>query len=143
MDNLSYEFCNKISDLPRGNWGKISFFGLPSTLKKIENELNSKKNSEYFDYFYTSPATLEVVNKGVNKGNAVLKLSEYLGIDKKNTAAVGDYYNDVDMFKRVEHPVCCGQAPDDIKEICEHVTCHCNNGAVAEFINYIENKYIK
>ena len=75
MDNLSYEFCNKISDLPRGNWGKISFFGLPSTLKKIESELNSKKNSEYFDYFYTSPVTLEVVNKGVNKGNAVLKLS--------------------------------------------------------------------
>ena len=71
------------------------------------------------------------------------KLAEYLGINKKNTAAVGDYYNDVDMFKRVEHPVCCGQAPDDIKEMCEHVTCHCNNGAVAEFINYIENKYIK
>lgn len=143
LDNLSYEFCNKISDLPRGSWGKISFFGLPSTLKKIQKELKNENNSELFDCFYTSPVTLEVVNKGVNKGNAVLKLAEYLGINKKNTAAVGDYYNDVDMFKRVEHPVCCGQAPDDIKEMCEHVTCHCNNGAVAEFINYIENKYIK
>ena len=143
LDKLTYEFCSRISDLPRGNWGKISFFSFPSTLKKIEKELKNERNSEIFDCFFTSPVTLEVVNKGVNKGVAVLKLAEYLGINKENTAAVGDYYNDVDMFKRVEHPVCCGQAPDDIKDICEHVTCHCNDGAVAEFINYIEKKYIK
>lgn len=143
LDGLTYEVCKKISDLPRGNWGKITFFSFPFILKKIEKEIKSDKNKDLFDCFFTSHFTLEIVNKGVNKGNGVSALAEYLEIDKENTAAVGDYYNDVDMFKTVAHPVCCGQAPDDIKDMCEHVTCHCNDGAVAEFINYIEKKYIK
>ena len=90
----------------------------------------------------TSPFTLEVVNKGVNKGSAVLKLSQIIGIDSAKTAAIGDYYNDVDMLKTVSHPACCGQAPDDIKALAEYVTCHCNKGAVADFINYLEKNYI-
>lgn len=143
LDGLTYEVCKKISDLPRGNWGKISFFSFPFILKKIESEIKSEKNKDLFDCFFTSPFTLEIVNKGVNKGNGVSALADYLKINKENTAAVGDYYNDIDMFKRVAHPVCCGQAPDDIKDMCEHVACHCNDGAVAEFINYIEKKYIK
>ena len=49
LDNLSHEFCNSISDLPRGNWGKISFFSFPSILKKIEKELKNEENSQYFD----------------------------------------------------------------------------------------------
>ena len=53
-----------------------------------------------------------------------------------------NYFNDIDMLKTVSHPACCGQAPDDIKEICEYVACHCNNGAVADFINYLEKNYI-
>ena len=28
-------------------------------------------------------------------------------------------------------------SPDDIKSICEHVTCHCNDGAVADLIEYV------
>ena len=56
--------------------------------------------------------------------------------------AIGDYYNDEAMLRSVAHPVCCGQAPDDLKSLCEHITCHCNDGAVNDFINYIEENYI-
>lgn len=143
LDNLDYKLCKRVSDLPRGVWGKVCFFGGLGLIKELKTIFKSEENQELFECFNTSPFTLEVVNKGVNKGTAVLKLAEILNVEKSNTAAVGDYYNDVDMFKRVGHPVCCGQAPDDIKEMCEHVTCHCNNGAVADFINYIETKYIK
>ena len=100
------------------------------------------KNKKIFDCFITSPVTLELSNCGVNKGSAVKKLADILGVDMNNTAAIGDYYNDVEMLKTVSHPACCGQAPDDIKSIVEYVTCHCNKGAVADFINYIEKKYI-
>ncbi len=143
MDDLDCELCKKVSDLPRGIWGKVCFFGMPGLVKKLKAIFKSEENQKLFECFNTSPFTLEIVNKGVNKGTAVIKLAELLNVNKENTAAVGDYYNDVDMLKRVEHPVCCGQAPDDIKEICEYVTCHCNDGAVADFINYIETNYIK
>lgn len=141
LDKLNYKLCKKTDDLPRGGWGKVSFFGTSGLIKKIQNLIKTQYN-DYFDCFLTSPFTLEVVNKGVNKGAGVEKLRSILGISSENTAAIGDYYNDVDMLKTVSHPACCGQAPNDIKEICEYVACHCNNGAVADFINYLEKNYI-
>ena len=143
MDKLDCELYKKIGDLPRGIWGKVSFFGTKALINKVKDIFSNEDNSKVFECFKTSPYTLEVVSKGVNKGNAVLKLAELLNIEKSNTAAIGDYYNDVDMLKRVAHPVCCGQAPDDIKDISEYVACHCNNGAVADFIDYIQTNYIK
>ena len=71
-----------------------------------------------------------------------MRLAEILGIEKENIGAIGDYYNDVPMLKTVSHPACCGQAPSDIKSIVEYVACHCNKGAVADFINYLEKNYI-
>ncbi len=143
IDKLDYELCKKISDLPRGIWGKVSFFGTRSLINKLKDIFSSQENSKFFECFKTSPFTLEVVSKGVNKGAAVVKLAELLNIEESNTAAIGDYYNDVEMLKRVAHPVCCGQAPDDIKAISEYVACHCNDGAVADFIDYIQTNYIK
>lgn len=143
MDKLDCELYEKTSDLPRGVWGKVSFFGTKGLINKLKDIFSNDDNSKLFECFKTSPFTLEVVSKGVNKGAAVLKLAELLNIEKSNTAAIGDYYNDVEMLKRVAHPVCCGQAPDDIKEISEYVTCHCNDGAVADFIDYIKTNYIK
>ena len=143
MDKLDCELYKKISDLPRGVWGKVSFFGTKGLINKLKDVFSNDDNSKLFECFKTSPFTLEVVSKGVNKGAAVLNLAELLNIEKSNTAAIGDYYNDVEMLKRVAHPVCCGQAPDDIKEISEYVACHCNDGAVADFIDYIKTNYIK
>ncbi len=143
LDKLDFQLCKKVSDLPRGVWGKASFFATRNLIFKLEKFFKNETNNKFFECFRTSPFTLEVVNKGVNKGNAVLKLAEILNVNKSNTAAIGDYYNDVDMLERVAHPVCCGQAPEDIKEISEYVTCHCNDGAVADFINYIQTNYIK
>ncbi len=142
LDKLDYKFCKSYNDLPTGMWTKASFFGSPSKVKKIQKLLKSEKYNKYFDCFLTSRFTLEVVKSGVNKGSAVKKLTEHLNLMPQNVAAIGDYYNDVKMLESVAHPVCCGQAPDDIKSICEHVTCHCNDGAVCEFINYIEQNYI-
>lgn len=142
LDKLNYKHCKSFDDLPTGHWTKVSFFGLPGKIQKLQKLLKSEKYSEYFDCFLTSRFTLEVVKAGVNKGSGVKRLVEYIGVKPDNVGAIGDYYNDVKMLQSVAHPVCCGQAPDDIKSICEHVTCHCNDGAVCEFINYIEKNYI-
>ena len=142
MDNLNYKLCKRVEELPKGVWGKVSFFGTRKLLKKIQMLIKTEY-SDYLDCFLTSPFTLEVVKKGVNKGAAVLKLADMLGIKKQNTAAIGDYFNDIDMLKAVTHPAACGQAPDEIKALAEYVACHCNKGAVADFINYLEKNYIR
>ncbi len=142
LDDLKRKLCLKELDLPKGQWGKATIFGLPSVCKKVESILKSDENIKHLDCFFTSPVSLEIVGKGVNKGSAVSKLAEFVSVNPENVAAIGDYYNDVAMLESVAHPVCCGQAPEDIKKLCEYVTCHCNDGAVNEFINYIEKNYI-
>ena len=83
----------------------------------------------------------EISAKGVNKGTAVAALAEILGISEDKIGVIGDYYNDWDMLLSVKHSACPKQAPQDIHEICEFHACHCNEGAVADFLAYIENTY--
>ena len=142
LDKLKRCICKTAGELPYGKWGKATIMAMPSTCKQIVEFLKNEENSKLVDCFYTSPVTVEIVKKGVNKGTAVEKLAEMLGVGKSKVAAIGDYYNDEAMLRTVSHPVCCGQAPDDLKQICEYITCHCNHGAVSDFINYIEKTYI-
>ncbi len=142
IDGLSHTLCKKVSDLPTSNWGKVTLFAFPKKVKKLKAYFENEDNKKIFDCFLTSPFTLEIVNNGVNKGSAVHNLADILNVNRENVFAIGDYYNDLPMLKVVSHPACCGQAPQDIKEICEYTTCHCNNGAVSDFLEYINKNYI-
>lgn len=142
-DNLDNTVCKSFDEVPRGKWGKIIFFGLPHTLKKVLTFFDREDVKSTCNTFRSSLLTVEVVAKDVDKGKGIMRLAEILGIEKENIGAIGDYYNDVPMLKTVSHPACCGQAPGDIKALAEYVTCHCNKGAVADFINYLEENYIK
>ena len=67
----------------------------------------------------------------------MLQLAKHLGISPEKTCAIGDFYNDVPMLQ------CAGisaTVPDayDIKEMVDFVGGRCMEGAVADFIEYIE-----
>lgn len=141
LDKLPCKLCKAQDELPTGQWGKVTFFSSHGVCKKIRDEIKEKYN-DLFEWNFTSPFTLELMEKGVNKGSGVAELVKLININPENVGAIGDYYNDEAMLKSVSHPACCGQAPDDLKELCEYVTCHCNDGAVSDFINYIEKNYI-
>ena len=140
LDSLTHKKVKCISDVPRGSWGKVIFFSLPWMKSKVKDYVMSLSDKS-LTYIDTTKFSFDMVNATTNKGNAVLKLAELLGIDKNNIGAIGDYYNDLDMLKAVNHPACCKQAPEDIHKVCEYIACHCNDGAVADFINYIYKTY--
>ena len=130
----------KIDEVPFSEWGKIIFFCLPNEKKKIRTFVSELIGDEH-KLIDTTSMSFDLVDKNTDKGNAVRVLSELLGIDSENVAAIGDYYNDLDMLKSVKHPACAGQAPEEIRELCEFKACHCNDGAVAELIEYIKKTY--
>lgn len=136
-DNLKHKHYKNIEDVPRKEWGKVVFSGLPHHIKKIKKHFVELNSSE-LTIMSSSVASFELLAANTHKGTAVLKLAEILGIDKSHTAAIGDYFNDYDMLKTVGVPACCGQAPKEMKQISEFVSCHCNKGAVADFIEYFE-----
>lgn len=138
-NKLSHKCVRHISDVPRGEWGKVIFSGLPFLIKKIKNRFETS-GSEDITTMLSSVASFEILAADTHKGTAVLKLAEILGISNDHTGAIGDYFNDYEMLKSVGVPACCGQAPKELKEVSEFVACHCNHGAVADFIEYIKNK---
>lgn len=122
--------------IPKENWYKVAFAGFPTEMKLLEKYIKTM-SSTTDNLMYSSICSFEMVNEDTNKGVAVLKLAEMLGVDKSKTSAIGDYFNDYQMLKRVALPACCGQAPEGIKKISKFVSCHCNEGAVANLIEYI------
>lgn len=140
LDSLTHKKVRSLDEVPTGEWGKVIFFCLP-WMKNIVKQYVSSISDSSLAYIDTTVSSFDMVNSTTHKGNAVLKLAEILGIDENNIGAIGDYYNDLDMLKTVKHPACCKQAPDEIHKVCEYLACHCNDGAVADFINYIYKTY--
>lgn len=91
--------------------------------------------SKYIDCFKSDPRFLEIMPKGVNKGTAVQALCRHYGIGRENVMSLGDYYNDIDMFKASGISVAMANAPEDIKRMVTYVTQADNvNAGVAEAI---------
>ncbi len=83
---------------------------------------------------------IEQMPKGVSKGTALRELRSTLGIKDGGLFGIGDYYNDVAMLKEVDIPAVTEGAPDDLKQMAKYITCSCQDGAVADFINYLANQ---
>ena len=137
-DNLTHKHIRNIEDVPRKDWGKVIFSGIPFHISKVKKHFESMTDPD-LTLMSSSVASFEILAKNTHKGTAVMKLAEILGIDESHVGAIGDYFNDYDMLKTVAVPACCGQAPKELKETAQFVACHCNKGAVADFLEYIES----
>jgi len=84
---------------------------------------------------------LEVFWKNAGKGNAVLKLAEILGIDQKETIAVGDSTNDLTMIQAAGLGLVMENAVDELKAVADTVICN-NDQHSTKYIldNYIKQK---
>ncbi len=141
-DHLDHRFCASFDEVPQEDWCKVIFFGTPVGLKRVM-AFTEQYGQGIIKTFHSSIIGFEIVNATANKGAAVLKLAEMKGIAFDHTAAIGDYYNDADMLRAVGLSAACGQAPREIKELVDYQACHCNQGAVADFIHHIEEIQVK
>lgn len=126
-----------------GKISKILLNGSHDTLVKVQKDI-SKKIDGKLNCFFTSDEYLEFTGIGITKGEAMIELANSLGIDIKETIAVGDSFNDMSMIKTAGLGVAVRNAVDELKKEANYITKNTNDeSAVAEVINrYIfgENK---
>ena len=122
--------------IPQDGWLKIMFWGMPNVIRYFTHYIDSVPNPDVH-FMRSSPVTIEMLQKNTHKGVGVMQLAHDLGIAKDHVAAIGDYYNDWDMLKTVGLPACAGQAPREIQNICKFKACHCNQGCVADLLEFI------
>ncbi|KEH99266.1 Cof-type HAD-IIB family hydrolase [Clostridium massiliodielmoense] len=86
-----------------------------------ENSLPNQLTKN-FTVLKPSSGTLEIQEKGVNKGSSLKILGEKLGIKREEIIAIGDSGNDIDMIKYAGLGVAMGNAHEKVKEIADYVT---------------------
>ena len=136
FDKARHEYVRSIDDVPEDGWMKVIFWSNPVVINKLKKLIDRMENPDA-NFMASSLFTLEMLQKDTHKGVGIMKLADMLGIEKSHVAAIGDYYNDWDMLRTVGLPACAGQAPSSIHKICKFEACHCNNGCVADLLEYI------
>ncbi len=64
----------------------------------------------------------DVMPRGVSKGNALLKLADYLNIPSDRTFAIGDNENDVPMIEAAKYGIAMGNGTDSAKKAAYYIT---------------------
>ena len=86
-----------------------------------------RENVPQMDCFFSSDYLLEVVPKGMNKGEAVKMLCKMLDVEIENAVAVGDAANDLAMLKAAGVGVAMQNGTDEVKAIADYITTRDNN----------------
>lgn len=76
-----------------------------------------------------------VSNSNSNKGQGIAELCKKINIELKNTIAIGDDFNDLDMFKVVGHSVAMENANENIKKVVDEITLSNDEDGVAIFLD--------
>ena len=119
--------------------GKIIFStDSEEKLFAIAKALREHPRGAEFDFVRSERTLFEILPKGVNKGLAIEKLVEYLGIDIKNTFAIGDYNNDIGMFYAAGFGIAVANACPEAIAAADYVTVSNEEHAIARLIYDIE-----
>lgn len=77
------------------------------------------------DYIY------EIMPQGATKASALEHLAQTLGLTASQVMTLGDAANDLEMHAYADHSVAMGNASQDIKDACQHVTLTNDQAGVA------------
>ncbi len=127
------------------------FFVLPDELYKMlliqdsditfsmQRDLKSKFGDKFrFDASWANGLEIQGIDTG--KGVAVQYLKDYLNGAVHTTIGVGDYENDITLFRYADISYAVGNAPDYIKKKADRVTVTNNESAIAAIISDLEKE---
>lgn len=124
-----------------GGCHKLLIPGDPKLLPPLESILRTYLGDS-ITIFTSKPYFLEILPANTNKGTALEKVAELLGINQKDVIAIGDSMNDEAMLKWAGMGIAMANSDERIKNIADLVTTRDNDDdGVAEVIEkYILSK---
>lgn len=78
-----------------------------------------KLDEEGIEHCSSGSRNVEIMPRGVGKGEAVVRIASYFGCDIRKTLAFGDYTNDISMLKASGHPVAMQNGVEEVRRIAE------------------------
>lgn len=108
----------------------------PERLKAIARELEGTAKTTIFDYFYPGVLVMgaEISNPEDNKARAMALICRHYGHDVRDTLAVGDSMNDLEMLEAAGTGVAMGNAPQALKARADRVCADVENSGAAQVL---------
>jgi HAD superfamily hydrolase (TIGR01484 family) len=125
-------------ELPDGN--KVLFCGDAPRLEELAKYLEGMR-LDGCRYVSSAPLYLEILPEGISKGSAVKALADLLGVSYDRIMGIGDYYNDLELIQTAAVGAAPSGAPEVIRQAADIVVGRSEDGAVADFIEYLEGLF--
>ena len=106
-------------------------------LPAIERSIRSLSTATSPTITYSKRNYLEILPGGVNKAKAVAALSQFLGVDLSEVAAIGDGLNDLEMLSEAGFAIAMGNASDRLKAAADLVVRSNDEAGVAQAVEEI------
>ena len=110
---------------------KLLMTGDPTDMIKAEEEL-VEILGEKMDIFRSAPFFLELVPKGIDKAQSLLRLLSKINLTPADLMAFGDGYNDLSMLKLASVGVAMANAAPEVRADADYVTLSNEEDGVAE-----------
>ena len=110
---------------------KLLMTGDPTDMLKAEEEL-VEILGEKMDIFRSAPFFLELVPKGIDKAQSLLRLLSKINLTPADLMAFGDGYNDLSMLKLAGVGVAMANAAPEVRADADYVTLSNEEDGVAE-----------
>lgn len=142
-----FNFIDKTGDID-GFCDTRAYKMLFRTTPEHDHEIREtflKKFGDRFQIVGTFPGTVEVMQKGVNKGTGLQKYADQESIAMKNIITFGDSENDDAMLRKSGWGVCLKDGTDGTKACADAITDYdCADGGVGHYLfdHYITPKGI-
>lgn len=140
------------------NEGKRNFIPIHSADHEITQDINKciliqtpaffkkhlsaiRRELTTYDILEVGPAWIEIMPKGVNKGNAILQIALMNHIQPEEILCFGDAENDLSMMEQIPHGIAMGNAMEIVKQKAFEVTDTNMNCGIAKTLDkYIFNR---
>jgi hydroxymethylpyrimidine pyrophosphatase-like HAD family hydrolase len=90
----------------------------------------------YFD-LYPQPPHYDCFIKGEGKAKGMRVILDALGIDRKDSVAIGDSSNDVDIVRYAGTGIAVGNACGELKALASWISAPCGEGAVVRALEHL------
>lgn len=119
-------------------WIKILLIGTPENLVEVETYLQAKPQP--FRTVYSDIHYLELLPKGVSKGQALHHLLQNFVDPSLKTIAMGDNLNDLELIVAANWGIAVANAHPELKKHAKWACGHHDAHAVAQVIDWLKNR---
>jgi hydroxymethylpyrimidine pyrophosphatase-like HAD family hydrolase len=96
---------------------KTIIFSDHDSLESVKKDFEKRFSADRLTATYSDPRFLEFMGGGVDKGRGLREVCGIHGIDPKNTAAMGDGWNDLALLQASGEPWVMGGASQEMKAL--------------------------